>query len=216
MKFQLLNKIPKDVGLAFSGGIDSVVIFHFLKQSKRNITLFFFNHNNEISFEEEAFAIQFAKDNNVKLYLGFSNIEKPKEDSKEEFWRKQRYEFLSDKAKIHNLQIITGHHLDDAVETWLWGSFNGKPLLLPYSRGDIIRPFLLTKKSQLVNYCTDNNLQYYEDNTNIDVKFARNRIRHNILPEVLKVNPGIYKVIKKKLIEKELKKYFNKEIEVIN
>lgn len=198
MHYQVLNKIPNNIGLAFSGGIDSVAIFHYLRKTGKSITLFFHDHGNDLATPEATFVKQFASKYDVDLVIGHNSREKLKEESSEEFWRKMRYEFF----KLQDIEIIAGHHLDDAVETWLWGCFNGQPQIMPYEHANVIRPFLLTRKSKFLEDVERNQYEYFQDVSNTDLKFTRNRIRHNILPEVLIVNPGIHKVIKKKLIEK--------------
>jgi len=93
--------------------------------------------------------------------------------------------------------IITAHHLDDAVETYLFSSFHGTSKTIPYNRKKVIRPFLLTRKSEFEAWCANKNVPYWSDASNKDLRFARNRIRHAIMPEVLRVNPGIHKVVAK-------------------
>lgn len=93
---------------------------------------------------------------------------------------------------------ITCHHLDDAVETWVWSSMHGNPKIIPYSRGNIIRPFLLTKKKELEAYCERYGLIPVDDPYNRDTDLTRNYIRANMMEHVRVVNPGIDTVIIKK------------------
>jgi tRNA(Ile)-lysidine synthase len=75
--------------------------------------------------------------------------------------------------------------------------------MIPYKRGDrIYRPFLMTEKKEILNYAERQDVEWIEDPSNRMTKnIMRNHIRHNVMPEVLKVNPGIRKTIRKKLIE---------------
>ena len=95
--------------------------------------------------------------------------------------------------------MCEGHHLDDVIETYLFSTIHGKSKLISYRNQNVIRPFLGTKKSDFVKWCQDKKVPFWDDKSNLDVDFARNRIRHNIIPEVLKINPGIHKVVKKLL-----------------
>jgi tRNA(Ile)-lysidine synthase len=97
--------------------------------------------------------------------------------------------------------VVTAHHLDDAVETWVFTSLHGESRLIPYSRGNVIRPFLLTPKSELVSWCERRGLAWSEDPSNTDTAYMRNLIRHKILPEALKVNPGLRTVVRKKYLK---------------
>ena len=83
------------------------------------------------------------------------------------------------------------------------GTFHGESKLIPHKRGNkIYRPFLMTEKSSILNYANRKAIDWIEDPSNRMTKnIMRNHIRHNVMPQVLKVNPGIRKTIRKKLIE---------------
>lgn len=161
--------------------------------------LAYFNHDTRHSKEAEKFVKRFAAKNKLILTVGRVKGQKGRR-SMEEFWREERYRFLE---SLGSNYIITCHHLDDVVETWLFTSFHGNPKLIPNKRGEnIYRPFLMTEKKAIVEYAQRRNLDWIEDPSNRMTKnIMRNHIRHNIVPQVLKVNPGIRKTIRKKLIE---------------
>ena len=144
------------------------------------------------------FIKKFCAQNGLILTVGRVKGTKGKR-SLEEFWRDERYAFFN---SMRGDFTITCHHLDDVLETWLMSSFHGAPKLIPYKRNpNIYRPFLMTDRKSLVAYCEKNNIDWIEDPSNKACVHARNRVRHNIIPEVLKVNPGIRKVIRKKLVQ---------------
>jgi tRNA(Ile)-lysidine synthase len=199
--FELMNKLDhlKPIGVAFSGGVDSVVLAEYLLKKKFNVTLFFFDHLNGYSTKERTFALQFAQNKKLPIVIGHPSRNKVNSESTEEHWRKMRYEFF------HNQQmdIATGHTLNDVVEWYLFTCMHGEGHVMPYQNKNVIRPFLLTSKDKIVNYAETKNIEWLEDWSNSDIEFAaRNRIRHNILPEALKINPGLFKVVKKKLLSK--------------
>lgn len=194
---RLLGKIPNQIVVAFSGGVDSVAAASFLNCGKRRVTLAFFNHGTKTSDEAENFCRAFSDKHCLPLVVGTVHRGRMSNESHEEYWRNIRYDFLSSFDK----PVVTAHHLDDAVETWIFTSLHGIPRLIPYSRGIVIRPFLTTTKESLTLWCEKNGLSWIEDKTNGDVKFARNRIRHNIVPEALVINPGLRKMISKKYRE---------------
>jgi len=95
--------------------------------------------------------------------------------------------------------VVTCHHLDDCVETWVWSSMHGTGKIIPYRRNGVIRPFRTTRKRQLELWAAMHNVPYLEDDSNADVCYTRNYIRHEMMPHVLRVNPGIHKTIAKKV-----------------
>jgi len=197
---RFIKNLPRKCTIAFSGGIDSVVIFDFLSRGKRDIDLAFFHHGTVNSDQAEKFVQSFANKHNLRLQVGRISSDRPADVSPEEFWRNERYKFL------HSLSgpVITGHHLDDAVETWIFTSLHGQSKLIPYSKENVIRPFLLTPKSEFKDWAKRKDLSWCEDESNEDLKYMRNLIRHKIVPEALKVNPGLRTVLKKKYEELNL------------
>lgn len=186
---KIITPLPQDCYIALSGGIDSMFGLHFLTRNpRRKVKPLFFHHGTEDS--ENAF--QFLKSRNIDFECGVLSRDKTKRESPEEFFRQQRYEFFSN----YNKPIVTCHHLDDQVETWLMGAMFGKPRLIPYKRGPFIRPFLKVTKLEIRDYQTRFNLTCCEDQSNADVDIPRNRVRHNIVAEALKVNPGLYSTVK--------------------
>ena len=79
--------------------------------------------------------------------------------------------------------------------------FHGKPRLIPSQNKNVIRPFLITSKDDIWDWIERKNVPHLIDPTNQDRKYARNRIRHELISEVLKINPGMRKTIKKKVMQ---------------
>ena len=194
---KFIGNLPQKCVLAFSGGVDSVAIADFLLNGKRDLGLAFFHHGTSTSDEAQKFVEKFAKDRGVELSLGRIERAKRKDESQEEYWRNERRSFFSNFETV-----VTAHHLDDAVETWIFTSLHGEGKLIPYSCGNVLHPFLVTPKSELISWCKKRNLAWTEDQSNKDTRFMRNLIRHEIVPSALRVNPGLQKVIKKKYLQK--------------
>ena len=190
---RFIGKLPRKCVVAFSGGVDSVAVTDFLLNGKREVHLAFFHHGTETSSIAEEFAKKFAEERGLNLSVGRIAAEKKPDESMEEFWRNQRYRFL----EAYDFPVITAHHLGDAVETWIFNSLHGNPRILPYQRNNVVRPFLITPKSELIDWAARRNLEWVEDESNNDLKYMRNLIRHKIVPEAYKVNPGLDKVVKK-------------------
>lgn len=199
----ILPRHDKDKGIywiACSGGIDSMYAAFYLSQARKRIGLVYFNHGTEYADEAEHFVARYAQ----KIGAGFLRDkvkgECPAGRSKEDWWREQRYSFINS----INGPVITGHHLDDAIETWLWSACHGTPKLPELVNKNVYRPFLCCKKAamkeKLVRCGRDNT--WIEDPSNADTSYTRNYIRQNITPHLYKVNPGIDTVIQKKLFER--------------
>ena len=90
--------------------------------------------------------------------------------------------------------ILTGHTADDQVETILYrlaSSPSRRALLGMRPRdGALARPLLTTTRAEITAYCEGRGLSWREDQTNADPVFARNRVRHGLLPELERVHPA--------------------------
>jgi len=205
---------PHDIkGVALSGGVDSMALLSFLRneQHPRWIKAFFFDHGTETSRKALEFVSDYCGSKEIPLAVGKIQDSKPKKDSWEEYWRDQRYGWLHQQEFI----IATAHHLNDVAETYIWGMAHGHPRIIRYRKPKskendalIVRPLLLTPKDELYNWCHHHNVPYLEDETNQDVKYVRNRIRNNIMPQMLQVNPGFLKVMARKVEQKYKDGYY--------
>lgn len=199
MKIKLLSPIKyhgNPFGIAVSGGADSMAALKFLTlYPKNNIHVYHVNHGSSYDNDAEALVKHFCSSNNLPLHLHKLHGAKDINKSWEEHWRDERYKFLNS----FDMDIITGHNLDDCVETWIFSSLHGSSKLIPHRNKNIYRPFMLTKKSEMVQFCIEHDVPYLDDPNNESEEFARNIIRRKIVPEALRVNPGLYKTISKKL-----------------
>ena len=169
----------------------------FLSQN-RDVIALHFNHGTKHSKEAESIVREYCDDKDISLVVGNLKQDVPSGASREDFWRKSRYKFFEQEAG--HLPVVTCHHLDDVIETWLFTSFHGEARLIPSRRGRYIRPFLETRKAVFEDWCDRKDVPYIIDPSNTDTSFMRNYIRHEIVPKVLRVNPGLPKVLRKKII----------------
>lgn len=197
---KLQGKLPREVYVACSGGVDSMAVVDFLCNN-HDVNIVFFNHGTQTSDIAEHFVADYASKNSLPFLYGTLGTRaaegKPKDDSWEEHWRKERYKYFH---TIH-ADIITAHHLDDCVETWVWSSMHGTGKIIPYRNRNVIRPFRLTRKRDFQMWADLKNVSHVEDDSNTDLCYTRNYIRHEMMPHVLRVNPGIHKTIAKKVKE---------------
>lgn len=194
---KLLTPLPKTLYVACSGGVDSMAALDFLSR-KHNVTAAFFDHGTTASMEALTFLKRYCSKNNIKLVDGAVMRSKKKDESEEEYWRNERYTWF----ETLDHAVVTAHHLNDAVETWVWSSMHGQPKLPKIVRNNIARPFLSTPKQELVDWCIKHNVPWYDDMSNLNTKYMRNYVRHVAMPVIQKINPGIQKTIKKKLLSK--------------
>ena len=192
----VLTKLPKALTVACSGGVDSMAVVDFLRRA-HNVRVAFFHHGTESSSAALQFLAQWAWENSLELVVDFLDEIKPADKSQEEHWRDSRYQFLDQLDGA----VITAHHLDDCVETYLFNCLHGKSHTIPHTRNNVIRPFLTTPKKTFVDWCQRHEVPWVEDSSNQDLKYMRNRIRHCIVPEALRVNPGLRKVVKRMVID---------------
>ena len=188
------GKLPRELYVACSGGVDSMAALDFLSNN-HDVTVVFFNHETPTSREAlEHVSVQ-AKKYDCGFLYGTITGKRHKEESQEEYWRNERYKFF------HSINgtVVTGHHLDDCVETWIWSSMHGTGKIIPYQNKNVIRPFMLNRKRELELWANLNTVDYLEDDTNKDTCYTRNYIRHEMMPHVERINPGITKVISKKV-----------------
>jgi tRNA(Ile)-lysidine synthase len=192
--------IPREVIVACSGGVDSMAALDFL-QNNHEVSVAFFDHGTDVSQKALQFLGNYCTEKDITfLYGRIHHQDRKSDESWEEYWRKKRYEYF----QTINGTVITAHHLDDCVETWVWSSMHGTPKLPGYSYNNVIRPFRTTRKRDFELWCNLKNVPHVEDETNSDIKYTRNYIRHEMMPHVLRVNPGIHKNIKKKLLEESI------------
>lgn len=191
---KLLGKLPRKLYVACSGGSDSMAALDFLSRN-HDVTAAFFDHGNAADAEAKQFLQRYCQLRNIPFVWGEMSLERPKDKSVEEHWREERYAWLED----FDGTVVTAHHLDDAVETWVWSSLHGQSKLPQYQRNNVLRPFMLATKRDLLDWCTFKSVPFYTDEGNFNTRFTRNYIRHDMMGHVLRVNPGIHKMIKKKL-----------------
>lgn len=190
---------------AVSGGADSVCLLHWLwKRSGEEgfpLTAAHFDHmiRGEESRRDVLFVENLCKKWKIPLVVGRGDV--PGEASRrgeglEETARRLRYAFLERTAEeLGGAVIATAHNAGDNAETLLLHLIRGSGLQgltgIPPRRGPLVRPFLTTSRAEILSYLERNGLPHVEDSTNSDVDYARNRLRHQVLPLLRELNPQL-------------------------
>lgn len=180
---KLVNKNNEYV-LALSGGVDSAVlasIFNDLDLSYRTI---FVNHNQKDSNLLQKSAEEIAKNLETSHENIISDLE---ENASETKMREKRYGLLFDNLRKDEI-LVTGHHKDDKVETFLINLFRGTRLKgltsIKAKNEHLLRPLINTKKSEILDYAIRNDIVFTEDTTNQNNEISRNWIRNKLIPEL--------------------------------
>lgn len=184
-----------------------MALLSFARNSpKNNPAAAFFHHGTPDSDRAHAFLLDYCERNGISLQVGCIQRSRLPDESPEEYWRNERNRFFGQLRAPDGLMptILQAHHLNDQMENWIFTSLHGTGRLIPYARDNIRRPFLLCEKAQLKLWCQSHKVPWIEDQSNTNVRYARNRIRHNILPEALQINPGLPKTVRK-LVEQMVK-----------
>lgn len=191
----ILGRLPKEqFAVACSGGVDSMVLVDFLRKFPHRycFKLLYFNHGTRHGSEAETFLRDFAQRTGLQIEVGHIEKETPEKGSMEEFWRNERYKFFAQQ----DVPIAMAHNLTDCVETWLFSSIRGVPKIIPYRNNNAFRPFLMVSKAEILKWAERFDVQFIQDPSNDDTKYTRNLIRHDLMPHVLKINPGIENMLK--------------------
>ncbi len=181
--------------VGFSGGPDSVFLVHALRDlfPETELHLAHLDHGlREGSSEDAEFCRNFAGALGLKITVEKADVKTLAKDlglGLEEAGRLARYElFRKLKSRLGFNKIATGHTLSDWLETYLMNLFRGAGLRgmkgLSPKDGDIIRPLILVEKDAILEYLRAKGIPFREDETNLDTRFRRNWIRHELLPIV--------------------------------
>ena len=188
--------------IAFSGGPDSVFLYHFLNLLKNiisiEISIVYINHNLRHDVENDLkFINEFSNSNNVNYYIESVDVKKYATKNKKSIElaaRELRYEAIENiRKKIGYNKIATGHNLDDNVETFIFRLLRGTSLIglksIPKTRENIVRPILDFEKSEILSFLKNKNYKYIIDYTNNKNDYTRNFIRNKIFPDFENINP---------------------------
>lgn len=190
--------------VAYSGGADSTALLHLLKGAGYDVIAAHLHHGQRAEADkEEALCRAFCDEIGVPFVGGKADVPRMASDLKiglEEAGRHARYQFLRQAAfRLEADLIATGHTQDDHVETVLMHLTRGSGLKgltgIPARRDDIVRPLLIFSREETQAYCREHGFWTHDDPANSDLQFSRARVRHNVVPELRKINPSVDEAI---------------------
>lgn len=195
-----LIKLNDSILLSVSGGADSIFMLKLFSDIKNifnlKLGIVYIDHKIRDVKKEIAFVKNFAKNYEIPFYL--AKINASKKGSLEELLRIKRLKTLKEIAKKNNFsKIALAHTKDDQAETILMRFLKGTSLrglsgIKPISNTVFIHPILVFSKEEILNFLKKNNLLFFQDPTNYNLSFLRNKLRHKVLPYLEReVNPNL-------------------------
>ncbi|WP_196890753.1 tRNA lysidine(34) synthetase TilS [Aureivirga marina] len=205
LDLHILKDLPfllnKKLLLAISGGVDSIVMLYLLHNLKLDISIAHCNFQlrGKESDEDENFIKNVASELQIPIYIQSFETEKyakEKQLSIQMAARELRYNWFQEIAESEEFSyILTAHHLDDVLETFLINFTRGTGLEgltgIPEINENIVRPLLPFSREEILKYAKENKIEWREDKSNASTKYFRNKIRHQIVPILKELNPNL-------------------------
>ena len=195
------------MGVAVSGGADSVCLLYLLRALASRwdlrLTVLHLDHRlrGEASRQDAQFVRELAASLGLEAHLGeidVATLRAETGDNLEQAARRARREFLLGFIRSGRLdRVATGHTRDDQAETVLFRFLRGSgtaglAAIRPVTAEGLVRPLIEIGREQARTYLAERGLAWHEDATNLNSDFARNRIRHRLLPQLIREwNPSL-------------------------
>jgi tRNA(Ile)-lysidine synthase len=207
LRYHLQQNLPflhnSKLLLAVSGGIDSIVMATLFKALGYNIALAHCNFSlrGSESDGDENFVKYFAEVNNIPVHTTRFDTASFASDNKVSVQmaaRQLRYSWFNELLEKHSYDyLLTAHHLDDQMETFLINFTRGTGLEgltgIPLQNGRVVRPLLPFSRNAIEQYAQQEGLQWREDSSNASDKYLRNKLRHDVVPVLKTLNKDFEK-----------------------
>ncbi|MCX2837737.1 tRNA lysidine(34) synthetase TilS [Salinimicrobium sp. MT39] len=198
---QFSKTLTRKILLAVSGGVDSVVLAHLCRQAGLDIALAHCNFNlrGEESEGDESFVLELADALETEIFIeGFETeaYAAGKKISIQMAARELRYNWFRELRETLQFDyIFTAHHANDNLETVLINLIRGTGLEgltgIPDVNDCVIRPLLPFSREEIEKYARGQELQWREDSSNASTKYFRNKVRLEVIPTLLEMNPQL-------------------------
>ncbi len=197
-----------------SGGPDSICLLDILHRFRINTIVAHLDHSlRPESVSEADFVARKCAEYEIPFVskkVDVAEFSRQNSLAIEEGARELRYKFLFEEALKAGAQaVMVAHHADDQVETILMHLMRGSGLsgvagmrflLLPNPWSEtipLVRPLLYTWRDEIIEYCLNRDLDFVRDQSNLDTRYYRNRIRHELIPILQTYNPSIKERLQK-------------------
>lgn len=186
--------------VAVSGGLDSMVLLDLAVKSELQIAVAHCNFQlrDAESDGDENFVKSYCQENSIQGFFQRFDTKQFAEDEKLSIQlaaRQLRYQWFYEILENENFDfVLTAHHLDDQLETFLINFSRGTGLDglcgIPSLNDKIVRPLLIFSRAEIETFANDNQLNWREDSSNASDKYVRNKIRHQMVPILKELNPS--------------------------
>jgi len=187
--------------IALSGGVDSMVLANLFLKNNLSFSVAHCNFNLRAkeSDDDEKFIFDWSTENEIECYISKFNTTDYCKKNKfgiQEGARNLRYEWFNELKNLHDFDyIVTAHHLDDQIETYLINSMRGSGLNgligITEKTESLLRPLLKILKNDILVYAKSNNIDFREDSSNSKNDYFRNMIRNLIIPQFKKFDDNV-------------------------
>jgi tRNA(Ile)-lysidine synthase len=191
--------IGKRLLLATSGGVDSMIMVDLFDKLSFDVAIAHCNFQLRgiESFEDQKFVQNYADANGIEVFITQFDTTTFAKDFKLSIQvaaRELRYSWFYELLETKKYDyILTAHHADDNVETFIINLIRGTGLEgltgIPAQNGNIIRPLLTFSRQEIEQYAKEIKMEWREDSSNTSDKYLRNKIRHNVVPVLKELNP---------------------------
>jgi tRNA(Ile)-lysidine synthase len=189
--------------VAVSGGIDSMVLAELMVGTQQvfGVAHVNFQLRGSDSDADEDFVKSWAARRNIPFFTTraeTNNYATSQGLSIQMAARKIRYAWFENIRLTNEYDfVVTAHHINDSIETvllnWARGSSLEAWMGIPASRGKIIRPLLFATRTEIEDFAKNRSLEWREDASNQTDDYQRNLIRHQVIPQLKKINPELEK-----------------------
>ncbi len=216
----------KKVLAAVSGGKDSVLLAHLLKSSGFNFAMAHCNFKlrGDEAKRDQDFTSNLAQQLQVPFFLTeFNTAGYAAENhiSIQMAARELRYNWFEKVCADENFDVIAlAHHQNDSIETVLLNLTRGTGIagmhgILP-KNGKLVRPMLFLSKENIDEICAGEKLDFVEDSSNASAKYARNKIRLEVVPKLKEINPNLEKTFEQNLERfRQLEQLLENQLQVL-
>ena len=216
------------VAVGVSGGVDSMCLLYWLHNIKMDVVCLHVNHRLRPEADTETEYVKSVCEKlNIPVHIFYWNDNKP-ESGLEAAARQARYKMMTDFCHENGIEyLLTAHQSDDQIETFLMNLSRGSGLfglsgMMAESERDgikILRPLLNVPRSEIKQYCEDNNIKYFVDSMNTDEHYTRVKIRQNrhLLDEKLGISDARILLAVQNLgrTRQWMEKYLDSRIEMV-
>lgn len=193
--------------IAVSGGIDSMVLVELFRKLNASFTLLHCNF--QLRGKESDADMEFVRDCSKKYHIPVAIVQFDTKRYAEEqklstqlAARELRYNWFAEQlAETKTHYLLTAHHADDSLETFMINLSRGTGLDgllgIPAVNGTVVRPLLPFTRAEISAYAAENKIAWREDSSNASDDYLRNQIRHKLTPVLNEIHPNFQEAFQK-------------------